>query len=313
MKPYKILLFSLTVFTLTNNYIYTADQVTSKIVGLVPARNEQVTIEQCLRALAKYTDAIIVLDDASFDDTVEIVESLIEECNIEKIIKKTVWYRDEAGDYNRLLQAGRAIGGTHFIRIDADEMFTANFMHDNYLRKLILQLKPGERLTFSMMRIWKSLDNYLEDLEAITPIFCDDGISFHASKSLNHGTARVPKNLTGTKFMVSDHENYGLMHFQAVNWRNMKVRNYWYKCIEHTRRTGSVDRINEVYHFYEKNPCPLLTSNPEWFKYDFFDRLVFDAPEVGREQQVLKWFEQYGRDHFAGLHIWDLDWGAALK
>ena len=97
----------------------------------MPVRNERIMITQCLKSLAQYTDAIVVLDDASDDETVAIVESLAQECNVEKIIKKDHWYRDEPGDKNKLLAAGRAIGGTQFVLIDADDMFTVNCMKNN--------------------------------------------------------------------------------------------------------------------------------------------------------------------------------------
>ena len=52
----------------------------SKIVGLVPVRNEARRIAFCLRALAFFTDSIIVLDDMSTDDTIDMVKGLAEEC-----------------------------------------------------------------------------------------------------------------------------------------------------------------------------------------------------------------------------------------
>jgi ribonuclease Y len=37
------------------------------------------------------------------------VESLAQECRVERIIRKPVWHRDEPGDRNAMLQAGREI------------------------------------------------------------------------------------------------------------------------------------------------------------------------------------------------------------
>lgn len=105
-----------------------------KIVGLVPVRNEARRITFCLRALAIFTDSIIVLDDMSTDNTVDIVQGLAEECKIERIITKSVWDRNETGDRNELLTVGRSIGGTHFVVIDADEAFTGNLADGDELR-----------------------------------------------------------------------------------------------------------------------------------------------------------------------------------
>ena len=156
----------------------------SKIVGLVPVRNEALMIAPCLKALAMYADAIVVLDDASDDNTVDVVKALQQECRIEKIITKEKWYRDEPGDRNLLLQAGRAIGGTHFVVIDADEMFTANLLKNNLLRTKILALQPGEALNVTWINLWRSTAYYRYDYSVwsgqdVNVAFCDDDKCFY--------------------------------------------------------------------------------------------------------------------------------------
>src|SRR5581483_7958176 len=174
----KLLILSLGIISY-NNFAET-----KKIVGLIAVHNEAALIKQCLKAMSVYTDAIVVLDDVSSDNSLEIIESVAHECNIEKVIKKEVWIRDEKGDKGLLLNAGREIQGTHFIILDADEMFVAPCAEEEWLRTQILRLKPGQALCFPMMNVWKSLDFYRDD-EAMNPymkkwnsicsIFCDDG------------------------------------------------------------------------------------------------------------------------------------------
>ena len=134
-----------------------------RIIGLVPARNEEDKVEFALRALSKFTDAIVFLDDCSTDGTVQVVRELSESCRVEKIIEKPVWHRDEPGDRNRLLAAGRELGGSHFVVIDADEAFTANFLDGDALRKRILSLKPREQLSLRWIHLWRSVDQYRVD------------------------------------------------------------------------------------------------------------------------------------------------------
>ncbi len=183
----------------------------AKIVGLVPVRNEAQMIVPCLKALAMYTDAIVVLDDASEDGTVAAVQALQKECHIERIIEKKVWYRDEPGDRNLLLQAGREIGGTHFIVIDADEMFTANLLKDNFLRNKVLALQSGERLQLTLINLWRSVNQYRYDYSVwsgagIVIGFCDDGICSYKSGFLH--TSRTPSALIGAikTVVVDDHD-----------------------------------------------------------------------------------------------------------
>ena len=305
----KYFLFFLLIFSKT----YTE----SKIVGLIPARNEAPFIEQCLRALALYTDAIVYLDDASTDNTLKIVQSLASELNIEQIISKKRWYRDEPGDRNKLLQAGREIGGTHFIVIDADEMLTANFLQNNFLRKKILELQPGEKICLNWIQLWRSLDYYRFDNSVWTNnykdfIFCDDTICSYNSEFIH--TSRTP--YTGGKIFTYTGYKHGMLHFQFVNWRNLLIKQAWYRCLERIRQPNKSDKaINERYA-PSKNENQLGTSpSPSyWFnKYNFFDRTICDRPEQWKEKQILEWFEQYGQEHFAGLDIWDVNWSSEFK
>ena len=304
-----------------------AQEKPKKIVALLPARNEELIIEQCLRALSKYADAIVYLDDASEDNTVAIVESLAKECRVERIIKKTVWYRDEPKDRNHLLQVGREIGGTHFIVLDADEMFTANCMKDNFLRNRILALQKGEMLQLNWVQLWRSVHTYRFDDSVWTGnnngswtgnyggfIFCDDGISSYKSDFIH--TTRMPN--VPKCCCIDDYKDgytYAVMHFQFVNWRNLLIKQAWYRCLEHIRTPQkSVHDINRRYAPSKDEVGLRLAPSPAiWFEgYDFFDAAVFDKPEQWRERQIIGWFEDYGRDYFAELDIWDIDWGAGI-
>lgn len=286
-----------------------------KIVGLVAARNEKIMITQCLRSLATVTDAIVFLDDCSEDNTVEIVESLAQECHVEKIIRKISWYRDEAGDKNLLLNAGREIGGTHFIILDADEMFTANCRERNRLRRIILSLMPGDGLCVHWYNLWRDPYHYRSDNCLWTTIwgdciFCDDGKASYTKEFLH--TPRTPENLVGNRYQLP--KKMGILHFQFVNWRNLLIKQAWYRCLERIRLPAkrSAD-INERYApSKDERKIQVSAILPEWYDgYYFFDDTIFEQLEQWREKQILQWFEEHGKDYFADLDIWDIDWGKA--
>jgi hypothetical protein len=129
----------------------------ARIIGLVPVRNEEKRIAFCLRALALFTDAIVVLDDCSGDGTLSVVEQIREECAIERVIAKSgAWVRNETQDRNALLEAGRSLGGTHFIVLDADEALTSNLLDGDELRSQILELRPRESIALHWIQLWKS-------------------------------------------------------------------------------------------------------------------------------------------------------------
>jgi len=165
----------------------------AKIVGLVPVRNEERRIGFCLRALAMFVDEIVVLDDSSTDGTVAAVHALSQECRVSRIITKGAWLRDETADRNALLAAGRAVGGTHFIVIDADEAFTGNLADGDDFREHVLGLEIGQSIALFWIQLWKSVhyfrtDRLYSDEGALGPVrgvlmmpcaFRDDGVSLY--------------------------------------------------------------------------------------------------------------------------------------
>ena len=290
-----------------------------KIVGLIAARNEEPFIRQCLKCLALYADAIVFLDDASTDATLSIVESLAQECHIEIIIRKDVWFRDETGDKNLLLKAGREIGGTHFIVLDADELITAPCFENNYLRHKILELKPKQRLLLHLFNIWRSPYTYRSDSSPWGGhfgdfIFCDDGTSLYTSDYFLHTTrcpVMVPQSQSEQMLVKINNSDMAILHFQFANWRNLLVKQAWYRCLEHIRLPNKpVEVINELYGHSKNEKTLQLTPIPaQWVAgYDFYDPTIFSKPEVWREKQITGWFKEYGIDYFKELDIWDIDW-----
>ena len=256
-----------------------------KIVGLIAARNEDNIIGQCVRLLSRFTDAIVYLDDCSTDNSLSIVRNLAAECHVERILTKTEWHRDEPGDRNRMLQAGREIGGTHFVVLDADEAFTSNLLADNKLRKLTLSMHSGDQLLLNWIALWRSTGQYRQDKSVWTNnykpfVFCDDGQCSYSSEFIH--TPRVPRNLKGQVLKLEGYE-YGLLHFQFVNRANLLLKQAWYRCLERIREPQkSVEKINARYApSKDETNMHLEPSHLEWFShYPDFNHGVFDLPDT---------------------------------
>lgn len=312
-----------------------------KIVGLVAARNESSIIEPCLRAMASYTDAIVVLDDVSSDHTVEVVESLRDECNVVEIIAKTVWTRDERADKQALLDAGRRAGGTHFLLLDADEMFTACCLENNWLRSRIAEMQPGQIMMFPMMNVWDGVDYYRDDdlcnprswkWSAITGVLCDDGVcdysenpawgpsgSMHISRApANRMRGDYPPNIK-----IAD-LNYGLLHYKSVNLQDIEAKKVWYMLLEFIRVQEenandftAQERAAKINAFYRQEFASMLCDAsairlshvPEsWIRYPWFDASYFSKGNPYRKADIVHWFKTYGAEYFAHLAIWDISW-----
>lgn len=309
----KLIIFSLTYLLNTHSFLQAHE--TKKIVGLMQIRNEEVMLEQHLRALACYTDAIVIINDASTDGSSLIIDLLKEELNIEKVITHIISSREngnESDNHQLLLETGRSIGGTHFIVIDADEMFTANCLKDNFLRNKILALNPGDSIELCWIQLWRSVNQYRYDISVWTHnykkfIFCDCPIAKYEKKWLN--AVRVPP-LNGTAHRIHGYD-HGLLHFQFVNWNNLLIKQAWYRCLERIRNPQqSIKDINELYApTKNENNLGLQTAPTMWLNgYDFFDATIYQQPEQWRTKQILSWFDEYGIDYFKDLDIWDIDW-----
>ncbi len=278
----------------------------AKIVGLLPVRNESFLIEQCLKSLALYVDSIVIFDDASEDNTVEIIKSLAKECKVEKIIRRKKWHRSEPLNRSTLLKVGREVGGTHFVYIDADEMFTANCLENDFLYKKILELQPGDKLLMPWIPVWRSIDTYRIDKPVpVKPfVFCDDGTcSYGEYKKHFIHTGRMPKNVSGKEIRVTTH---GVLHFQAVNIKNMGIRQAWYRCIEKIRYTNMpIENRNSRYdHMTNEDGLQLQRCPQHWYDgYNFFDGSVYNKIDTYRRAQIYKWFDQYGFEFFADLEL----------
>ncbi|MBK1829364.1 glycosyltransferase family 2 protein [Verrucomicrobiaceae bacterium R5-34] len=281
-----------------------------KIVGLILARNEGSRIAFAIRAAAEVTDALVFLDDASTDNTLEIARSLQESCNIEKIISRDIDGEsyNEFGNRSQMLKTGREIGGTHFIVIDADEAFTSDCYENDFLRHEILKLRPGDSLALWWIQLWRSTEQYRHgdksrwDRTTKRMIFCDDGKTDY-KPGFAHFSLVPPFPKRRRLKLKTQH---GLMHFQFVNWDNLYLKQQWYCWLE---RVGMPDKpVEEILQRYCKSVDESgLRCEPvpdKWFaSYPYFDPAAFDEPDFWRQEQMDEWLEEYGEDYFAGLSL----------
>ena len=268
-----------------------------------------------------------MLDDNSDDGTVEVVRGLAAECNVVEVISKDgqAWFRNETGDRNLLLQAGRAHGGTHFIVLDADEAFTGNLVDSGELRSQIFELRVGQSLGFHWIQLWKSIHYYRTDRlydgqgrqhgilasHSMACIFCDDGVAQYEGDFIH--TRRIPESLSFNSFMIKDIE-VGLMHFQYVNWPNFILKQSWYKCFERVRLPDKpVGEINVLYSGSLDVIGERATAvNPAWFaRYEEWmdvewEHAVSFALDRWRLPMIDSWIESLGAGYFAGVGVWKM-------
>lgn len=270
-----------------------------KIISLLPIKDEAWILEFCLTNLSAISDEILILDDHSTDESIEIAK------NFPKAIVMT--YED--GDTlvnmskrrNFLLEQGRKRGGTHFVMLDADECFSDNFVKN--FKQEIEKLSPRESLGLP----WKL--TYLENSLAVADkngtikdfIFCDDGVSTYENKVLSEN--RTPcKDLK-----VAEGNDYAVYHFQNFSVKRNQLKQIWYRCNELIEGKISAQKINARYDFTKnlkpQNSVPLLDKE--------ISKTLYLINQAGSADHLLKriqkLFDKYGVGHFEPLDIWFLD------
>lgn len=256
-----------------------------KIIALVEVRNVELTIDAFLSAIRQVVDSVVIIDDHSVDGSRNRIlsyNSRLRENDrrnkplVEILLNKTgSWLREELLDRQLLLDAGREIGGTHFVLLDYDEYLSSNCVRDGTIRSEILNLNPGESLFIPWTEAWKSLAKQRvlpNDLEMNflrrrqTVIFADDGkamytdensLSRHLGSSSNGRNStihvvRCPRSICpqppryhgpGTGHQVSQNvktlPHCRIIELRFLNLHNVFLKSAWYEALG--RVTGAAD------------------------------------------------------------------------
>ena len=256
-----------------------------KIVALVEVRNVEPVIDAFLSAIHQVVDSVVIIDDHSVDGSRNRIlsyNSRLQENNrrnkpfVEVLLNKTgSWLREELLDRQLLLDAGREIGGTHFVLLDYDEYLSSNCIRDGTIRSKILDLNPGESLFIPWTEAWKSLTkqrvlpddqemNFLRRRQTV--IFADDGkamytdensLSRHLGNPSNGRNStihvvRCPRSICpqppryhgpGTGQQMSPNvktlPQCRIIELRFLNLHNVLLKSAWYEALG--RVTGAAD------------------------------------------------------------------------
>ena len=201
---------------------------THMVVALVRMRNVARSARAFLKALAYFVHHTVVLDDASVDDTVRVVQEVAAQGMGINLLSKPPRREDEAdkwGDMQRLLEEGRALGGTHFLVLHADEMLTTSLVMDTTWWDAMRALAVGESLSLVWVHFWKSMRYARADwmlksqgprsLRVVDVAFrdngkcsylsnraADSGLSRHSHDSRKFDLSRIPYDLPGEQVLI---------------------------------------------------------------------------------------------------------------
>lgn len=288
-----------------------------RLIGLMTARNEAWVIGASLRAALRWCDAMVVLDHASTDYTRWIVEDVAEDHpgRIHLLTEADPTW-NEMEHRQRTLDFGRAMGGTHFAIVDADEILTGNFLDG--IRGQIEHLQPGGHLQVGMPCMWRSLDRYRvgQSIWAnrfdLCVAFADaPGLCWakHNGASPDHH-ARAPR---GSQCVARAYGTPGgVMHLQFAPWRRLVAKHALYKVMERVKYPlKPVDDIERMYNLAplsEGSDLQVAEALASWWEpYANIRRFIDLDAEPWQEAEVRRIVGERGLNYFIGLNLFGVE------
>lgn len=279
-----------------------------KIIALLPLKNESWILETYLGCMSKVADEIIILDDNSTDDSV-----LIARRNPKVKIFFLADYIQDGNyvDFSKrrqcLLDLGRKAGGTHFILLDADEIFSSNFIP--IAKEKILSLLPGEKIFMPWVTLWKSTNEYIVGgsvwaMSYKDFIVCDSPEIFFEKRFIHED--RTPGI---NKKIIKIPVNQGVvLHFQFVDWNRNQLKQALYRCSELIEGTRDAKRINISYAYtLDSDEIKVMPVFKEWiYNKDSIKYYITDTTNDWRFIELLKLFNKYGIEFFEPLQVWHI-------
>lgn len=208
-----------------------------KIAAMMRIRNEQENIEFVLNSINKYVDVIIIYDDYSDDNTIQIIKQCKNQgINIE-LIEGSEWLFNEALIHQILVDKGRSIGVTHYIQIDGDEIFSDEITPE-VLGSIMKSMKPGDILALPWLNLTEDIDSYYseEKIIGLSPsrsikrykdiAFADDGFSQYPEWLYSHVNVAP---FTYSRRFLSLSDNLALLHLEQINLINYAAKKDWYR------------------------------------------------------------------------------------
>lgn len=282
------------------------------LVGLMPIRNEAWVCGLSIRAALKYCDALVILNHASTDNTLDIIGEVADEHPGRIMLLHEpdgTWA--EMAHRQRMLEAARKLGASHVCIIDSDEVLTGNLA--GVIRAYIEQLQPTQMLRTAMYNMVGSHDRYGADESywslAETMLAFADHPSLHwrAENGYDHHHREPYGASKGAKL---PRDCGGVMHLQFVYLRRLIAKHALYKVTETIRwphkSRAEIDRMYSDAPKWARRTVTAQAPETWWEPYQRLLPYLDLKHEPWQEQACRQMIEKYGADRFSGLDLFGL-------
>lgn len=283
-----------------------------KIVCLTPVRDEEWILEHFLKAASAWADEVIIADQNSTDRSRQIAVSFA---------KVTLLHNDsttfnEPERQVKLIDAARKLSDDNLLlALDADEvLFFEQSVEASW--EHILSLPAGTCIYFECINVGEGFrECWTKGYHFYG--YVDDGTEH---KGLVIDSPRLPQSNQSQHIRF---EHIKVLHLQYTNMERVRLKQYWYQCLEATlanERTYLGTKKTNLYIFERYNKFRFALPqrrpiSPCWLS--FLEENGFTAtlkPQIDTGifylSDIRGFFDRYGTNYFQHLSIWDHDWSA---
>ncbi len=283
-----------------------------KLICLTPVRNEAWCLDVFLKCTSSWADHIIIADQNSTDGSREIA---LKYPKVKLLVNVSDNY-DENERQKMLISEARKIEGAKIlVALDADEIFSANFMETNDWLE-ILNSQPGDVFGFQWANILPDKNSYFPSSFHFPWLFHDDGITEHKNYVRWMHSMRIPYPTKSDAFYYKVND-FKVLHFSWIDTRRFESKNRFYQCLVALKEPDV--HFVTTFRSYHSAKAKSLPLEAEWLaNYNVENRNILDLIDLSDsifwfDLHVIDQFKIHGFDKFKNLDIWDDNWINKMK
>ena len=274
------------------------------LICMTPVRNEAWVLHAFLSITSLWADYIIIADQHSTDGSREIALSYPKVILIENLNQSF----NEPERQKILIDRAREIEGDKILfGLDADEVFSANFMNTDDWRK-ILNSNPGDVFWFRWANISSNRQEFWSPNVYFPWMFHDDGIEPHGNYVTNMHSMRIPYPINEEHvFYVND---FKVMHLAYLLPLRQQAKSRFYKFIDYEMNHRNYISLSRTYQqniildSIQPLPSEWLYST-ESFKFNMFQLISDNESILWFDQYIVDIIKKEGISEYTKIDIWD--------
>ncbi len=274
------------------------------LICMTPVRNEAWVLHAFLKATSLWADYIIIADQMSIDGSREIALSY----------PKVILIDNNNPDFNEserqklLIDKAREIKGDKILfGLDADEIFTANFLETADWSKII-NSKPGSVFWFKWLQVLEDKIHGFETQNYYPWVFHDDNVEPHSNYVANIHSMRIPYPIEEKQMFYID--DFKVLHFQHFHPQRNESKQRFYMFVDYSLNKRNPIKLSRT---YLKKPIKEKVYELSVGLFYNIPKHGFDIFENIKRQNMNFWFDKYivdhlldvGVDSYRKIQIWD--------